>query len=258
MNFSVSYQSPMKQQADEIRCPYNKLGSLFKFIKEHPEKRYCITIDKILTKEEIDKAIEQIDIVISVTDNYTVSCQDFRQSFQFLDLKYNTFLNFPVTDWETFSYLRKLEVTDIYIDGPLGFQCNAITAEKGDIKIRVSPTVSANSALSRTGRSPSSFFIRPEDLSLYEDAIDIIDFNVPLIDTETTLFNVYKRGYFSFNIDQLILGLPEGANNVIFNKNFAQERLNCAQKCNIPSRSCHICSRYFTIAEQMQKLSTRN
>ncbi len=42
MQFSVNFKSTKKEDADEIRCPYNQLGRIYDFIKENPSKRYLI------------------------------------------------------------------------------------------------------------------------------------------------------------------------------------------------------------------------
>ena len=42
MIFSVNYHSQYKQEAQEIRCPINQLGTIFTFIKDNPNKRYNI------------------------------------------------------------------------------------------------------------------------------------------------------------------------------------------------------------------------
>ena len=44
MIFSLNYHSDNKKKAGEIRCPYNQLGTIIKFIKENPTKRYNIII----------------------------------------------------------------------------------------------------------------------------------------------------------------------------------------------------------------------
>lgn len=249
MIFSLDYRNPLKTNAEEIRCPSNQLGTIIKFIQENPHKRYNI---QIKTDEDLDKTKKQVDIVRELTNNYTVCCFNISQLFYFLDNGYNAYIYFPVVDWETFAYLRERKVSDIYIDGPLAFCGEKIKSLKGDIKIRISPTVSSNSALV-TERKPSSFFVRPEDLDLYQDIVDIIDFCTTL-DTEEALYKVYSRKQFVHNIDRLILNLPKGINNVAFKPTFAECRINCEQKCNIPGYSCHFCENFFTLLSTFNQL----
>ena len=255
MLFSVSHHSKNKNQAGEIRCPYNQLGTILDFIKKNPNKRYVVSIPDDTTKVQIERGIKQIELLKDMAPNYTVQCSNVHQLRDLLNEGYNAFLKYSITDWELFAEMRDLKVSDIYIDGPLGFQMSAIKKGKGDIKIRVSPTVSPNAAL--VNRDICSFYIRPEDLKQYSDAIDIIDFKAPNQDVEDTLFSVYTRGTFSYDIADLINGLPQGLNNLIFKDEFASCRLNCGQKCKIPGHSCHYCDNYFTIIQQMHDLAKR-
>lgn len=247
MLFSVNYRSTHKQEADEIRCPVNQLGTLFDFIKNNPSKRYNIVIYK---NDNIDKALEQIDYVKAIAQDYTIACSNIATFRALIYKGYNTYLQFPITDWETFLNLQQNFATDIYIDGPLGFQCNNLRKGKMGIKIRVSPTISPNAALG-IGSNANSFFIRPEDLYLYEDVIDIIDFNEPDQDKEDVLFNIYKRGTFDFNLSELIPALNVTAPNLFIRPDFAEARLNCKQRCCCPGRTCHSCDIQFSLTNRV-------
>lgn len=248
MIFSVNYHSQYKQEAQEIRCPINQLGTIFTFIKDNPNKRYNIAMknSSFSVKER-----EQIDLIKAVTDNYTISCGRIDQLRMLLTKGYHAYLTFPATDWETFAELQDLGVSDIYIDGPLGFQMDKIAAGKKETKIRVSPTLSPNSSLTRG--DANDFFIRPEDLKLYT-SIDVIDFNEPDKDKEDVLFSIYNRGTFNYSLKDLMVNLPYDINNLLFKEDFATHRLNCGQRCKEPGRTCHLCSNYFTVIEDSLKL----
>ena len=257
MIFSVNHHSKHKTAAQEIRCPYNQLGSIFNFVKINPDKRYNVIVPDELIDTEMKKAIEQINFIKEVANDYTVQCGSIPQLHAFLSAGYNAYLRWPVVDWETYYNLRNLEVSDIYIDGPLGFEAKKIAESKGKTKIRVSPTISPNASLTRENKQPSSFYIRPEDLSLYKDMIDVIDFKQVNQEKEDVLFDIYNRGSFNFNIDQLIETLPKGMNNLMFKSDFAKTRLNCGQKCRIPGRTCHLCENYFTIMAQLKTITSK-
>jgi hypothetical protein len=254
MIISVNYQSTKRKEAKEIRCPYNQLGSLFKFIKENPEKRYVVT----LTKEaDLDKAKAQVELLKTIAEDYTIQCATLSQLYNLRKDRYNAFLTFPVSTWGEFDDLRNLGVSDIYIDAPLTFQIDKIKAAKGDIKIRVSPTVSPNAAISAV-RYPNTFFMRPEDTHFYEDTFDILDFKMSDGSKEDALFSIYNRGTFNFAIDELVPNLNVSANNLFFKDEFALHRLNCGQRCKAPDKSCHYCSCYTHILLELGKLNQDN
>lgn len=248
MLFSLSYQNERKKEADEIRCPIEKLGYIYNFIKENPNKRYNIQI------ESKDFREDQIEIFKELNIDYTISCGDAISLYYCLSKNYNAFLRFPVSDWETFQQLKNLKVSDIYIDGALGFQTAKIANIKGNIKIRISPTISPNASLTEK-RSENSFFIRPEDIHLYSPAIDVVDFKEKNLDKELALFSIYKRGSFSYDLAELIKNLEGGfVNNAMLDSisSFAEPRLNCGQICLIPDRSCHKCRNHLLTTKLME------
>lgn len=200
----------------------------------------------------MNKAIEQIELVKSITKLYTIECDKIELCKSLIDMGYNAYLKYPISDWESFSGLTSIGVSDIYIDSPLCFQHDKILVakEKNNIKIRVSPTISSNGTL--ISEKPKTFFIRPEDLNLYT-YIDVIDFKYNQQEQEDALFRIYTRGSFNFDIDQLIGSLPR-VNNILFKEDFAKSRLNCGQVCHVPSRTCNFCTTYFALLKRVPRI----
>ena len=238
MLFSVNYQSSNKEKADEIRCPYNQLGNLYGFIKDHKDKRYVITN---AGSEDSKRLLDQVDIVRDSVADYAIECGSITYTKRLIKEGYKTFIRFPVTDWETLNGFIELGVSDIYIDGALGFQLGKVyqlCKDKG-IKIRISPSQSPTAAIA--GLKPNSFFIRPEDLSLVAKYIGVIDFRVANQEKEDALFSVYKRGSFIYNLKELLDDCTFSVPNPYLKPEFGQARVNCGQRCLIPGHSCHLC-----------------
>lgn len=235
--FSVNYKSSKLSQADEIRCPYNQLNRIKNFFAD---RRIVIEAPDQGTEEDVKKLISQI----SYLKDYAIVTGKIQLAKSLIKDSYPTFLRFPVTDWETFQDFVQLGVSDIYIDGPLGFQLPKLKKEKNKIKIRISPTIS--SAITRL---PNTFFIRPEDLPIYSPFVDVIDFREPNQDKEDVLFDIYKRQSFTFDIDQLIKGLPKGIRNPLIRSDFAEKRLNCGQRCMEPDKNCKYCGNQFNFTK---------
>ncbi len=250
MLFSVSYKSSYKKDAHEIKCPDTKLGYIFNFIKEHPDKRICIVSSSI----DLDKVKQQVDMVKEIVQDYTIECRNLKELITLLNEGYNAFLAYPVVDWETFSLLKQIKVSDIYIDGPLGFQQEKLSIGKEHLKLRASPTRSPNASL--IGASPQSFFIRPEDLKLYS-SIDVIDFQETETKKEDTLFRIYTRGSFDHDLNILIPQSGMDVNNLLVQKDFGSTRLNCRQRCKIPGYSCHYCLRTPQIIKKLVKVAKK-
>lgn len=226
-----------KNKVDEIKCPINQLGSIFDYVKENPNKRYNI----VSNFEHLNDILyKQIDFIREVAADYTVGCSNFRAMEDLIKKGYNAYFAHPIADWETFLNLVKAGVSDIWIDGSLGFQRNNIVLAKENVKIRVSPTMSINAAFSH-GDNLNSFFIRPEDLHLYEGAIDIVDFCQTGKHAEETLLDIYQRGTYMANLRILIKQLNVDIDNNLLPTDFGKARLDCGQKCFIPNKTCHNC-----------------
>lgn len=250
MLYSVSYQSSHKDEADEIRCPVNKLGYILNFIKEHSDKRYNVSFEADTEQEE--RLMKSIDILRQIAPSYTIACASIPAYQKLKAQGYNAYIAYPATDWETYQGLREAEVSDILIDGPLGFQTDKLIASKGDIKIRAVPNASPNSALCRP--AANFFFIRPEDQSAYESALDILELNDSSQDKEDTLFAIYKRQKFDYELNKLITNFPYDINNHFFKPDFVQPRLVCGQRCKIPNHSCHLCDNNILVTKKAIEL----
>lgn len=246
MKFSLSYNNKSKTKADEIKCKYSGLGYYFNFILKNPDKRYCI----ILPSQEDEAFYKEIDKIIPVVKDYTIECGSILSLKNFLDKGYHAFLRHPASDWETFNQLKSLGVSDVYIDGPLGFQVEYLRQAKESILLRASPTVSPNAAL--LGMKPNSFFIRPEDLHLYEGTIDIIDFkseNNP--EREEALFSIFKLSTFNYDLVHLMETKELESLNFLLPQDFGEQRLNCRQRCQMPQSRCSYCNLAFRVSNKL-------
>lgn len=258
MQYSISASNINKVDAYEIKCPLNKLNDVLDYLKTHSNKRCNI----ILKDNEIPQYFyEQINLIKAIAPNYTIAVNNFKILEKLLKENYNAYLAYPINDWETFMNLKELGVSDIIIDGALGFQMERIKQAKENINIRVSPTISLNATLAPPD-SPNeySFFIRPEDLHLYEDYIDIIDFQASTAVQEKAYFDIYNRGYYDYDLSILVPHLHcKVPNPLISSKLFATNRLNCEQKCKIPGkRFCSSCLTHFEIAKDLYSSLMKN
>lgn len=233
------------EEVAEIKCAANRLGDVYDFFKSGTDKRCNIYLEG---NEIPNRFYEQVDLIREQTSNYTISCTDFSIMVELLNKGYNAYFDYPITDWEMFDTLKQLGVSDINIDGPLGFQVDKLAKGKEGVVIRVSPASSANASLSNQD-NVNSFFIRPEDLHLYEPAIDIIDFRAANTDMEKVLLDIYTRGSFDHDLKLLIKNLNVSIDNPFIDKKFAEARLNCGQKCKIPGYGCHLCDTQFRLTK---------
>lgn len=250
MNFCGHYKN--KKNIQEIRQSYNQLGLVIKYMKEHPEKRLIVEVPN---KDcDVVKLQQQCDILKEENINYTISTESFSLLNTLIEKGYNAFLDFPFTDYEIVDESIKIGVTDIWIDGPLAFDLPNINKILKDtnIKIRIKPNGTKNNLTFLT--DIKSFFIRPEDLYLYKDYIDTIDFKELNNHREETLLSIYKRGNFDHQINYLINDLDCTILNSSIPEIFGKNRLECRQRCKSNPNSCHSCPLAINLAQSALNL----
>lgn len=227
--------SNLWKNAHEIRCPYNRLGDI---IPLDADKRYVILVPEEYDAEKLNHELEKFDKLQHAY--YTIGCKNLGLLLQLRQEGRPAYLDFPVTDWETFHNLLYLGVTDILVSGAVAFSMPkmALYVESG-LKIRVIPNLSSSLY---THEDFSSFFIRPEDLAKYEPYVNVVEFYSYDEKAEEALFDIYNRGTFLDEIHYLIQGLNSNVNNATILKEFGDSRLSCGQVCKIPGKRCNICT----------------
>lgn len=95
--------------------------------------------------------------------------------------------------------------------------------------------------------SLKTFFIRPEDIDLYNNYIDTFEFYADPTDATkiNTLYEIYTKDKSWFGkLNEIILGYEGDEDNRFIIPRFGEQRLNCDKSCikNIKP-FCRICDR---------------
>lgn len=234
---------------DEIRIASNQLGRIIEYFKANPNTRVCVQHN---LKDSIDTVEKELKKLSYITTNYTVAAETFYHLRELLHRGIPAYLDFPVADWEMFDNLVNIGITDILIDGPLGFQMDQINKRKGNIKIRVRPHASVNASLSFASNE-DTFFIRPEDVDTYSAFVDILEITGEDSEKEETIFNIYKRKSFNQSLSFLIKQLNISVANPYLTSEFAKNRLNCGQVCKRCPGRCQKCKTLIDITNFVVK-----
>lgn len=215
MKYSVNADNRTAiKDADEYKCKFNRLGDIISLIETTKARLNILYEPEDATDFNI--LLDQIKILEKKKVDFVIACKDLRNLHAVLDLEVPAYLNFPISDWETFFNILEWGVSDIWIDGALCFSADAIRKHTNGVNVRMCPHMSANAGFSAGHRSNAySAFIRPEDVDTYETFIDILDFKTEDIEMEKTLYNIYKRKYFHNNLKELVKQLTIDVNNTL-------------------------------------------
>ena len=154
--------------------------------------------------------------------------------------------------WDELVSLVRAGVSDIYIGSELGFEIKDVASvcHNRNIKIRVFANVAQTSAPLKNMDTITAFFIRPEDLILYEPHIDVVEFFGP-IDRQRVLHEIYTNGKWLGNLSEIIIGLDVDVKSSSIAPRFAEARLNCKKRCN--QEKCTLCNNVQTFAQMLDE-----
>lgn len=251
MNFAVPFVRGFKY-LDQENVQYNikykpKIKELDNFLSVYGSHRINLMISEIDPQNDfkILNALKE-----KYPDTKLVLCiSTYKKEIEQI-LNENNFLHYYnelVTSWDKFHGFLKLNVTDIFVAEDLCFSCEALSynAKEKNIELRVY----CNVCQSSWNETPSlkTFFIRPEDISLYAKYIDTFEFYANELDTTriNTLYQIYAKDQeWHGNLKDLIIGYEGEEDSQFLIPRFGEKRLNCNKKCNknIPPH-CFLCDR---------------
>ena len=163
------------------------------------------------------------------------------------------FFDIVVRDWDTFNTFIEAGVSDIYLVEQMMFEIKdaAAAAHKAGVKVRTFPNI-AQKKYEET-ESIKSFFIRPEDIDLYEGLVDVMDiYTIDEINQDVVL-DIYKKDKMWWGpLKELIIGLDTDINGRYIIPRFGERRLNCNRKC-FKGQKCDICQTVEQLSKNLEK-----
>lgn len=281
MNYAIKYFSTSKKlgEADEIIIKYDEISDdLPWFIEKYckldggrPEKRLIIEyyIGQILystsEEEREDTMIKEAEkfrelLLHNITELSIKVVGVFEDVKTFVailkDFEVPFFVEYRPHNIEEVNALINFGVSDIYITNELAFSMTEIAKIAHDnlIKIRVHPNVVQQSELCYIFpdviNSIQQFFIRPEDIEIYENYIDVIEFFGPL-NKQDVLLDIYKDGYWMGDLNELIIDFKDSINCMNLMPDFGFYRLGCQHRCNL--NKCNYCQISRSLAKELKK-----
>lgn len=239
MNYCINYNKQTFnkkciENADELSIIFNEEDNTLKdFLDKYKHKRINI---EVKSKEKYEKNIFLLQEILNNYDNVYIKLDFFIEKIELSRF----FFNILVKDWDTLIGLLKYKISDIYIVEEMGFELEKISKiiHDLDINIRVYPNI-AQSSWNNTD-DLLKFFIRPEDIDIYSQYVDTIEFyNVDdKIDMYYKIYNIDKQWFGQ--LKEIILDFKDEIDNKYIIPRFAEKRLKCNKKC-LKGSSCRRC-----------------
>ena len=142
----------------------------------------------------------------------------------------------------------KYQPTDMYICEQLGFSIDQVSKVLHDHNVRV--RVMPNIAQSSWPETPAlqKFFVRPEDINIYATYVDVFELVAPQ-PQQAIIYKIYKQGYWSGPIKQIIPNFKDNLDSRFVAKAFGAVRTSCRKRCLYKPESCDICNRITELSE---------
>ena len=260
MNFAIPFMRNFKYLNEDIQLNINykpEIKELDNFIGEYKNHRVNLII------KDFNSAID-LDIIKTLVEKYQDSeiivclpiyTVDLEEIFNENNIKH--YYNELVTSWDKFQGFLSLNVTDIFVAEEILFSAETLSfnAKQHNKKLRAF----CNVCQSSWDKTPSikTFFVRPEDLFLYNDIIDTFEFYVDEKDyvKMNTLYEIYtKNKKWYGKLSEIIVGYEGKEDSRFIIPNFGNKRLNCGKKCMYGIKpSCHICDRVQELEQLLKK-----
>ena len=266
MKYCVPYNKHFKymKEVDEMIIPYTEEDIHFAnnlVTRDYlHDKRIIISIDDETFESFAENKLYKVFIGLKTAHSYIDFVLRFDTYYRngydeiYNALKENNIPFFFATlakDWDTFNGLCNLGVSDIYIVEELGFELNKLgpMAHAKSILIRTFANVSQTSW--PTTPSIKTFFIRPEDVDIYEPYIDVLEF-FGNNNKQEVMYRVYsKEKKWTGDLSEIIVGFNQNIDSNRLMPMFAARRLRCGKKC-AKGETCHICDRFVDVSNTLK------
>ena len=246
-------KSDFINEADEWNIKYNPADkTLIKFLEVHKDKRInLITTDDLDLTESDD--LEYLEFLCNRYSNLYIGinkCNDeIIKEIKKYKFKYY-FSNLYIDDWDLLYMCIEANVTDVIIMGSMGFELDKVAkiAHEHNIQVRVFPNVAQSTVF--TTSALLKFFIRPEDISWYEDYVDVCEFFGEI--NQMAYYRIYKENQqWSGKLNELILEFNSDLDSRFISPKFAEIRRSCNKNC-MKGGLCRTCYRIEELSHTLE------
>lgn len=257
------------EEARQIRVKYNPSDdTLIEFINRNPNKHiYLDAADVYLysDREAVnylrglkDKAGDNWTLITRFTD--VIKSQDkdsINTKIKALkDCCHTYCFSEIISSWEELDYMVNcIGVNEIYVGGFLGFNLPAVKkiCDRKGTKVRAFANYCGKPWYDDD--TARGFYIRPEDVDLYSEYLNGIEF-FGGAEAQEVMFKVYSEKKWVGNLNEIIIGFNEEFNNQALPGDFGKHRLDCKKRC-VTGSGCTLCGTMTYFAKKLENAAQR-
>ena len=258
MNFAVNYRKDFRyfDTVDEVIFKYTGSESIVDVLPTLVTEDQKAVLD-ISTIEDVNTIIPFLNILKTKHSNFIVKInfidqKDFIEVLEENDIDF-FFMNY-CTYIDSVYTMKELGAKEVYITENLGFQLQDLQGlRKAGLKLRVIPDIVQRAG----GTKPIipailGFWIRPEDLKIYEKYVDTIEF-FKHDDRLSVVYKIYRDGVWEGKLCDIIQDAEDlDIESNRLGTNFGLLRLNCRKKCLFDEDKCNLCPSFQNFAYKLK------
>ena len=248
MKFCISGRQPKSvlKRADEIKFQYKDCERILDYLDELNDKTFIITIP---VGTEVNWNLmsaynEKINLILGLT------YLDIELIKKCISLNIKFYNAVAVNNWYDLNGLIELNPSYLFITGTLYFDLEKIK-NKANIPIRLVANNANDTPIPRKN-GVCGTWIRPEDVDVYGEFVDAIEFMEPLLSKEETLLHVYKeKKEWPGNLNLLLTNFGVHVDNRAIPEDLGKLRMNCGHRC-MRSGTCKLCINALLFADAVR------
>lgn len=253
MKYCVDYYKHIDglDKADEYTIRYSKKNDvLITFLQENQNKIVNLTIEEALDAGDY----KTLKAIYQTFPNFRLRFERYNPETieDIVECGIPFFFGNRVNNWDEFLGLLDLGVTDIYVIEDMCFDLErvAIAAKLEGVQLRTYANIAQSTWKDTSG--VFKFWIRPEDIDLYSNYIDTIEFfGTP--QQQGILVKVYSEIKQWFGpLNEIIIGLNESIDSRYIVKEFGERRLHCQKNCRKGGK-CRVCHRVLELSKLLEQ-----
>lgn len=229
------------------------MKELSTFIGEYGSHRINIIINSLSNFKNDIKIINALKIehpesnlVMAVPEYVSLNDMDLLKEYHI-----PFYINKNIINLDEFDYLLKCGVSEIKIGGELGFFVKFLSsiAKKNNIKLRAEADICQGNNIN--GESFKNFFIRPEDIIIYNKYIDTFELvhDKSFINTIYETYTRKKKWYGKLN--ELIINYHGTEDSRFILPIVMEKRCTCRKAC-IYNDKCKMCDNIISFGETLK------
>ena len=233
------------EKADEIFVLYKDKNSLEDLILKYPDKTFILQHSAAIDSDPIDwDRVKKWNILSKGKFHLCVS--EPIEIKMAAEKGIKSFLGWLINDFETLNTVIKMGASYVYIGGSLFFDLDRVLLTGA--KVRATPNIAFRDGLFREDGVIGTW-IRPEDLEVYENYIETIEFSQCTLDQEKALYRIYMEDKeWPGDLGLLVKDLNHLGVNRMIHPELGLKRLNCRQICQ-SGGTCKFCYRILRLAD---------